>query len=79
MANCFYPALGKDGAGHIVAVHAEYLPETRSGSPDQSSVKTKTAIHWLPLHASVPAEVLPHAESDAHAGASPSDPQRAHR
>jgi glutaminyl-tRNA synthetase len=47
----------KDAAGHITAVHAEYLPETRSGSPGQNSVKTKTAIHWLPVAASVPAEV----------------------
>jgi glutaminyl-tRNA synthetase len=47
----------KDTAGNITAVHAEYLPETRSGSPGQNSVKTKTAIHWLPVHASVPAEV----------------------
>jgi glutaminyl-tRNA synthetase len=46
----------KDAAGNITAVHAEYLPETRSGSPGQNSVKTKTAIHWLPVHASVPAE-----------------------
>jgi glutaminyl-tRNA synthetase len=47
----------KDAAGNIAAVHAEYLPETRSGSPGQNSVKTKTAIHWLPVSASVPAEV----------------------
>jgi len=47
----------KDAAGNITAVHAEYLPETRSGSPGQNSVKTKTAIHWLPVHAAVAAEV----------------------
>jgi glutaminyl-tRNA synthetase len=47
----------KDASGTIVAVHAEYLPETRSGSPGQNSVKTRAAIHWLPVHASVPAEV----------------------
>ena len=47
----------KDVAGNITAVHAEYLPETRSGSPGQNSVKTKTAIHWLPVHAAVAAEV----------------------
>ena len=47
----------KDASGHITAVHAEYLPETRSGSPGQNSVKTRTAIHWLPVQASVPAEV----------------------
>ena len=50
-------AVEKDGSGNVVAVHAEYLPETRSGSPGQNSVKTRTAIHWLPVHASVPAEV----------------------
>ena len=47
----------KDASGHITAVHAEYLTETRSGSPGQNSVKTKTAIHWLPVAASVPSEV----------------------
>ncbi len=47
----------KDAAGNITAVHAEYLPETKSGSPGQNSVKTKTAIHWLPVAASIPAEV----------------------
>jgi glutaminyl-tRNA synthetase len=47
----------KDAAGSITAVHAEYLPETKSGSPGQNSVKTKTAIHWLPVHGSIPAEV----------------------
>jgi glutaminyl-tRNA synthetase len=47
----------KDAAGNITAVHAEYLPDTRSGSPGQASVKTKTAIHWLPVEGSLPAEV----------------------
>ena len=46
---------GRRRQGH--AVHAEYLPETKSGSPGQNSVKTKTAIHWLPVAASIPAEV----------------------
>jgi glutaminyl-tRNA synthetase len=49
-------SVGKDANGNVT-VHAEYLPETRSGAPGQNSVKTKTAIHWLPVHASVPAEV----------------------
>ena len=47
----------KDVDGEVTAVHAEYLPETRSGSPGQNSVKTRAAIHWLPVHASLPAEV----------------------
>jgi glutaminyl-tRNA synthetase len=47
----------KDAAGNVTAVHAEYLPETKSGTPGASSVKTRAAIHWLPVDASVPAEV----------------------
>jgi len=47
----------KDAAGNIIAVHAEYIPETKSGAPGQNSVKTKTAIHWLPVNHSLPAEV----------------------
>ena len=38
-------------------MHAEHLAETRSGSPGQNDVKTKNAIHWLPVHAAVVAEV----------------------
>jgi glutaminyl-tRNA synthetase len=47
----------KDAAGNVLAVHADILPDTRSGTPGAASVKTKAAIHWLPVHASVPAEV----------------------
>ncbi|MCX8006138.1 MAG: glutamine--tRNA ligase, partial [Burkholderiaceae bacterium] len=50
-------AVKKDDAGRIVAVHAEYLPDTKSGTPGASRVKTRAAIHWLPVHAAVPAEV----------------------
>jgi glutaminyl-tRNA synthetase len=47
----------KDASGRVLAVHAEYLPETRSGTPGANSIKTKTAIHWLPVADSLPAEV----------------------
>jgi glutaminyl-tRNA synthetase len=47
----------KDAAGQLVAVHAEYLPETKSGTEGASSVKVKGAIHWLPVHAARAAEV----------------------
>jgi len=47
----------KDAAGNVTAVHAEYLPETRSGTEGANSVKVKGAIHWLPVHAAQPAEV----------------------
>ncbi|MEP6608173.1 MAG: glutamine--tRNA ligase [Burkholderiaceae bacterium] len=47
----------KDAAGNIVEVRAEYLPETKSGSPGANRVKTRAAIHWLPIAHSIPAEV----------------------
>ena len=47
----------KDNAGNITEVHAEYLPETKSGSTGANSVKTRAAIHWLPVADSIPAEV----------------------
>jgi glutaminyl-tRNA synthetase len=47
----------KDAAGNIGTVHAEYLPDTRSGTPGANTVKTRTAIHWLPVADSIPAEV----------------------
>jgi glutaminyl-tRNA synthetase len=47
----------KDDAGEVVEVHAEYLPGTMSGSPGANSVKTRAAIHWLPVADSIPAEV----------------------
>jgi glutaminyl-tRNA synthetase len=47
----------KDGAGRIVAVTAEVLPQTRSGTAGANSVKVKGAIHWLPVADAIPAEV----------------------
>jgi glutaminyl-tRNA synthetase len=47
----------KDASGKVVAVHAEYLPETRSGSAGADKVKAKATIHWLDAKSAVPAEV----------------------
>lgn len=47
----------KNEAGEIVAVHANYLPETKSGTEGSMSVKTKAAIHWLDAKTAVPAEI----------------------
>jgi glutaminyl-tRNA synthetase len=47
----------KDATGRVVVVHARYLPETRSGTAGANTVKTRTAIHWLPVAGSVRAEV----------------------
>lgn len=46
-----------DDAGNVTEVRAEYLPETKSGSPGANSVKTRAAIHWLPVGDSIPAEI----------------------
>jgi glutaminyl-tRNA synthetase len=47
----------KNAAGEVTAVHADYLPDTKSGTAGANSVKTKAAIHWLPVPASVAAEI----------------------
>ena len=47
----------KDAAGNVVAVHCEYLPETRSGTPGADSRKVKGNIHWVSADHALPAEV----------------------
>lgn len=47
----------KDETGRVVAVHADYLPETKSGTEGSLSVKTKATIHWLDAKTAVPAEI----------------------
>ena len=37
----------RDADGTLTAVHCDYLPETRSGTPGADSVKVKGNIHWL--------------------------------
>ncbi|KAG4080963.1 hypothetical protein HA402_010134 [Bradysia odoriphaga] len=47
----------KDETGKVVEVHAEYLPETRSGTPGADSVKVKGNITWVSAAHAVPAQV----------------------
>ncbi len=47
----------KDENGKVIAVHAQYLPETKSGTEGSMSVKTKATIHWLDAKTAVPAEL----------------------
>ena len=47
----------KDAAGNITEVHAEYLPETRSGTPGADSIKVKGNITWVSAAHAVPATV----------------------
>jgi glutaminyl-tRNA synthetase len=47
----------KDANGRITAVHCEYLPDTKSGTPGADSVKVKGNIHWVSAAHAVEAEV----------------------
>jgi glutaminyl-tRNA synthetase len=47
----------KDAAGNVIEVQAEYLPETRSGTPGADSVKVKGNITWVSAAHAVPATV----------------------
>lgn len=45
-----------DEGGKVIAVHCQYLPETRSGS-DESGLKVKGTIHWVDADNFTPCEV----------------------
>jgi glutaminyl-tRNA synthetase len=47
----------KDAEGRITAVLAEYLPDTRSGTPGADSVKVKGNLHWVSVAHAYSAEV----------------------
>ena len=47
----------KDANGQISEVHAEYLPETKSGTPGSDQVKVKGNITWVSARHAVPARI----------------------
>lgn len=47
----------KDESGKVIEVHAEYLPDTKSGTPGADAVKVKGNITWVSAAHAVPAEV----------------------
>ncbi len=47
----------KNDEGQVVEVQAEYLPDTKSGTPGADSVKVKGTITWLHAATAAPAEV----------------------
>jgi len=47
----------KDADGALTAVHCEYLPDTKSGTPGADSVKVKGNIHWVSAAHAYEAEV----------------------
>ncbi|CEJ20040.1 glutamyl-trna synthetase (partial sequence n terminus)) protein [Ralstonia solanacearum IPO1609] len=47
----------KDADGNITAVHANIIPDTKSGTPGADSVKVKGNIHWVSAAHALAAEV----------------------
>ena len=46
-----------DDAGNVTEVHAEYLPETRSGTPGADAVKVKGTVTWVSAKHAVAATI----------------------
>ncbi len=47
----------KDADGRVVAVHCEYLPDSKSGTPGADGYKVKGNLHWVSAAHACPAEV----------------------
>ena len=46
-----------DAQGRVTAVHCEYLPDSKSGTPGADGYKVKGNLHWVSLRHAVAAEV----------------------
>ena len=47
----------KDAAGNIIAVHAEYFPDSKSGTDGANTYKVKGNIHWVSVAHALAVEV----------------------
>jgi glutaminyl-tRNA synthetase len=47
----------KDASGRVTAVHCEYLPDSKSGTPGADAYKVKGNIHWVSARHAYEAEV----------------------
>ena len=47
----------KDASGRITAVHCEYLPDSKSGTPGADTYKVKGNVHWISARHACEAEV----------------------
>ncbi len=47
----------KDADGRVTAVHCEYLPDSRSGSPGADQYKVKGNVHWVAVSQAYACEV----------------------
>ena len=47
----------KNENGRVIAVHAEYLPDSRSGTAGADNYKVKGNLHWVSVEHAYPAEI----------------------
>ena len=47
----------RDSAGKVTAVHCEYMPDSKSGTPGSDNYKVKGNIHWVSAQHAYAAEV----------------------
>jgi glutaminyl-tRNA synthetase len=47
----------KDAAGNVVAVHADYFPDSKSGTDGANTYKVKGNIHWVSVAQALAVEV----------------------
>jgi glutaminyl-tRNA synthetase len=47
----------KDADGNVIAVHCEYMPDSKSGTPGSDNYKVKGNIHWLSAQHAYEAEI----------------------
>jgi glutaminyl-tRNA synthetase len=47
----------RDADGRVTEVHAELVPDTKSGTPGADAIKVKGVITWVGVHEAVAAEV----------------------
>ncbi len=66
----------KDADGRVIAVHADELPYSKSGTPGADNYKDKGNLHWVAAHAAVDAEVRLYERlfTEAQPGAGGTDP-----
>jgi glutaminyl-tRNA synthetase len=50
-------ACDKDAYGNVIAVHCNYFPDSKSGTPGSATYKVKGNIHWVSCAHAVEAEV----------------------
>jgi glutaminyl-tRNA synthetase len=47
----------KDASGKVTEVHAEYNPDTKSGTAGSNAVKVKGTVTWISAAQAIPAEI----------------------